>query len=74
MPAFPGFPHSGYPEGWFAIGWSDDFEPQQAHPLKYFGEDLVAYRGASGRLVVMDAAGPGTLTVATPPFRIVKIR
>jgi phenylpropionate dioxygenase-like ring-hydroxylating dioxygenase large terminal subunit len=58
MPAFPGFPHAGYPEGWFGIGWSDDFAPQVARPLKYFGEDLVAYRGASGRLVVMDAFCP----------------
>jgi phenylpropionate dioxygenase-like ring-hydroxylating dioxygenase large terminal subunit len=58
MPRFPGFPHQGYPEGWFGIGWSDEFAPRTAVPLKYFGEDLVAYRGESGRLVVMDAFCP----------------
>lgn len=43
------------PTGWFQIGWSADIPPGAAKPLKYFGEDLVAFRGASGELSVLQA-------------------
>ncbi len=46
------------PRGWFQIGWSSDLEPGQVRPLKYFGQELVAYRSAAGRAVVMDAHCP----------------
>lgn len=53
-----GFPHHIPPEGWYQIGWSDDFPVGEARPLRYFGVDLVGYRGSSGDVVVMDAHCP----------------
>ena len=58
MSRFPGFPHQGFPEGWFGIGWGDEFPPGKVVALRYFGEDLVAWRTDDGRLVVMDAYCP----------------
>jgi len=43
------------PTGWFQIGWSAEIPPRGVKPMKYFGEDMVAFRTASGKLVVMDA-------------------
>jgi phenylpropionate dioxygenase-like ring-hydroxylating dioxygenase large terminal subunit len=37
------------------VGWAHDFPAEEAKPLSYFGQDLVAYRGDSGRLHVLDA-------------------
>jgi 3-ketosteroid 9alpha-monooxygenase subunit A len=39
--------------GWFMIGWSAEFPAGGVRPLRYFGEDLVAYRDASGELHVL---------------------
>lgn len=55
---FPGFPHEGYPEGWFGIGWSGDFPAGQIVERQLFGERLVFFRTSSGRLVAMDAYCP----------------
>jgi 3-ketosteroid 9alpha-monooxygenase subunit A len=41
--------------GWFMIGWTAEFPAGEVRPLRYFGEDLVAYRGESGELHVMSA-------------------
>jgi 3-ketosteroid 9alpha-monooxygenase subunit A len=41
--------------GWFMIGWSAEFPTGEVRPLRYFGEDLVAYRDESGELHVMTA-------------------
>ena len=30
--------------GWFMVGWSAEFGVGDVQPLRYFGEDLVAYR------------------------------
>lgn len=43
------------PTGWFQIGWSADLRPEQVKPLRYFGADLVAYRGKDGMVRVHDA-------------------
>jgi len=43
------------PTGWFQIGWSDELRPGDVTPMRYFGQDLVAYRAESGRLVVLNA-------------------
>jgi 3-ketosteroid 9alpha-monooxygenase subunit A len=53
-----GFPHGRYPAGWFQIGWSDDFPAGVSKPLRYFGRDLVVFRGGAGVLHVMDAFCP----------------
>lgn len=41
--------------GWFMVGWSAEFAVGEVEPLRYFGEDLVAYRDESGDLHVMTA-------------------
>lgn len=48
------FPAATVAAGWYQIGWSHDFADEPM-PLHYFERDLVAYRGASGDLVVLDA-------------------
>ncbi len=40
--------------GWFMVGWSAEIATGQARPLRYFGEDLVAYRGDDGELHVLE--------------------
>src|SRR5262245_4339261 len=35
------------------IGWSAEFQQGEVRPLRYFGEDLVAYRDESGELHVL---------------------
>lgn len=50
---------SSYPTGWFQVAWSAELEPGEVKPLRYFGQDLVLYRGAdSGVAVVFDARCP----------------
>src|SRR6201997_3160475 len=36
--------------GWFMIGWSPEFPVGEVRPLRYFSEDLVAYRDESNNL------------------------
>jgi phenylpropionate dioxygenase-like ring-hydroxylating dioxygenase large terminal subunit len=43
------------PTGWFQIGWSAEIPPGAVKPLKYFGQDLVAFRSLQGELSVLDA-------------------
>jgi 3-ketosteroid 9alpha-monooxygenase subunit A len=40
--------------GWFQVAWSGDLGPEQVVPLRYFGRDLVAYRGRDGAVRVHD--------------------
>ena len=51
-------PFTWKPTGWFMIGLSAEFEPGTVKPLKYFGQDLVAYRTEDGELHVLDAHCP----------------
>jgi phenylpropionate dioxygenase-like ring-hydroxylating dioxygenase large terminal subunit len=48
-------PYTWKPTGWFMIGWSAEFATGTVHPLRYFGEDLVAYRDEIGALHVLSA-------------------
>jgi 3-ketosteroid 9alpha-monooxygenase subunit A len=41
--------------GWFMVGWSPEFPVGEVRPLRYFGEDLVAYRDDAGELHVLEA-------------------
>lgn len=43
------------PTGWYNIGWSGELAPGGVLPLKYFGQELVAFRTAAGELSVLDA-------------------
>lgn len=51
-------PYTWRPTGWFQVGWSADVPAGRAVPLRYFGEDLVAYRADDGDLHVLDAHCP----------------
>lgn len=55
---FPGFPHEGIAEGWYAVGWTWDFPVGEVRTLRYFGQELIAFRTESGRIVLMDAYCP----------------
>lgn len=48
-------PFTWRPTGWFQIGWSAEFVADAPKPLRYFGEDLVAYRDEHGVLHVLQA-------------------
>ena len=51
-------PFTWKPTGWWQIGWSAEFPVGQVRPLRYFGEDLAAYRGEDGELHVLQAHCP----------------
>jgi 3-ketosteroid 9alpha-monooxygenase subunit A len=51
-------PFSWKPTGWYMIGWSIEFAAGEVQPLRYFGEDLVAYRSDDGNLHVLNAHCP----------------
>ena len=46
-----------FPRGWFMIARADEVSKKPLN-LRYFGQDMVLYRGDSGRLVLMDAYCP----------------
>jgi 3-ketosteroid 9alpha-monooxygenase subunit A len=43
------------PTGWFQVAWSKNLDKTSVIPLRYFGEDLVAYRDPKGQVHVQDA-------------------
>jgi phenylpropionate dioxygenase-like ring-hydroxylating dioxygenase large terminal subunit len=47
-----------YPNGWFRVAASRDVVRGAARPLRYFGQDLVAFRGEDGIARVLDAHCP----------------
>lgn len=46
------------PTGWFHIGWSAEIAPGAVKAMKYFGQDLVAFRTLDGELAIFDAHCP----------------
>lgn len=48
-------PFTWKPTGWYQIGWSAEFPTGTVKPLRYFGEDLAAYRAENGELHVLEA-------------------
>ncbi len=46
------------PNGWYQIAYSDEIQPGDVKPLKYFGQDLVIWRSEEGELCVLDAFCP----------------
>ena len=48
----------GFPRGWFVIGFAEEIGPGEVKPLRYFGRELVAFRGESGEVSVLDAFCP----------------
>lgn len=49
------FPKSPYPKGWAAIAYSHEIEPGGVKAIKNFGENMVLFRGESGKLSLQDA-------------------
>ena len=54
----PRFPIPRYPRGWFQVAYSDELNPGDVVPLKYFGVDLVLFRAEDGQVAVLDAFCP----------------
>lgn len=46
-----------FPRGWFAVANADEAQ-RSPRTLHYFGQDMVLYRGESGRVVLLDAYCP----------------
>ena len=44
-----------YPLGWYAVCYSDELAPAEVRPARYFGRDLVVWRGQDGVARVLDA-------------------
>jgi 3-ketosteroid 9alpha-monooxygenase subunit A len=47
-----------YPNGWFRVADSRDVVRGAARPLRYFGQELVAFRGDDGTARVLGAHCP----------------
>ncbi len=43
------------PTGWFQVAWSDEIGVADVHTMKYFDQEMVAWRSESGELTVMNA-------------------
>ncbi len=46
------------PNGWFAVAQGDELAPGEVRGLRYFGEELVAFRTEGGEARVLDAYCP----------------
>jgi nitrite reductase/ring-hydroxylating ferredoxin subunit/putative sterol carrier protein len=57
-PASTRFPFTAYPSGWFVVATSAELVPGELLALRYFGRELVAFRGESGKACVIDAHCP----------------
>ena len=44
------FPFPAYPNGWFAVSYSDEVKSGEVKPLGYFGNPLVVYRTEAGEV------------------------
>lgn len=47
-----------YARGWHCLGLASDFEPLKPVSLKYFGTELVAFRGEDGQVRILDGFCP----------------
>ena len=48
-------PLSMKPTGWFQVAWSDEVGVGDVHTMKYFDQEMVAWRAESGQVTVMNA-------------------
>jgi len=49
------FPFAPFPNSWFQVAYADELAPGTVLPLRYFGRELVAFRGEDGTPHVLDA-------------------
>lgn len=54
--AHPPFP--SFPRGWFVVGFSPDVAPGEVKTVRYFDQDIVLFRTASGVLSAVDRTCP----------------
>lgn len=47
-----------FPSGWFRVGATADLRAGRAKPIRYFGRDLVLFRGRDGKARLLDAHCP----------------
>ena len=52
------FPFPAYPNSWYAVAWSHEVPAGTVQPIRYFGQDLVVFRGHDGQPHVLDAHCP----------------
>jgi phenylpropionate dioxygenase-like ring-hydroxylating dioxygenase large terminal subunit len=52
------FPFPAYPNGWFCVAYADELAPRAVTALRYFGRDVVLFRGEDGHACVLDAHCP----------------
>lgn len=52
------YPMSPYPTGWYLLAESSELQAGDVKPMRYFGQDLVLFRTASGEAVLLDAYCP----------------
>ena len=66
-------PFTWRPTGWFQIGWSAEFPIGEVRPLRFFGQDLVAYRGEHGELHVLEGHCPtwGPTSATAAPLQVI---
>src|SRR5271167_167629 len=53
-----GWPYTDFATGWYVIGYSGEIKPGEVKPARWFNQDLVVFRTASGVLSVLDAYCP----------------
>jgi 3-ketosteroid 9alpha-monooxygenase subunit A len=47
--------HEGYAFGWYAVCYSDELAVGEVKPVRYFGKELVVWRGEDGKARVLNA-------------------
>ena len=52
------FPFTSYPRGWFAVAFSGDVAAGAVKTVHYFGQDIVLFRTAVGKLSALDRTCP----------------
>jgi 3-ketosteroid 9alpha-monooxygenase subunit A len=52
------FRYKSFPSSWYQIAWSAEIPAGEAVPMRYFEQDLAAYRGLDGVVHVSDAFCP----------------
>src|ERR1700755_1277631 len=52
------FRYKSFPSSWYRLAWSAETPAGEAVPMRYFEQDLAAYRGLDGVVHVSDAFCP----------------
>lgn len=52
------FPFTAFPTGWFQVGYASELPPGGLQKVRYFGRDMILFRGESGQAHLLDAYCP----------------